>query len=47
LEKFRQIIAMNIFNNQKAKKHNIGNACGKRELLSISASDGFHALNKL
>ena len=38
---------MNIFNAQNMKKQTIGNACGNKELLSISASEGLHALNIL
>ena len=37
---------MNIFSNQKSPKHNIGKACGKSDVVLISASEGFHALIK-
>ena len=37
---------INIFSNQKSPKHNIGNTCGKRDVVLISASEGFQALIK-
>ena len=37
---------MNILSNQNNPKHSIGNVCGKREVVSISANEGFHALIK-
>ena len=37
---------INILSSQKRPKHTNGNACGKRELVSISSNEGFHALIK-